>query len=502
MTAVSRRRLLQGGTATAVAAAAAAPPFAGFGGLVHAAPRGTVPDVAWEELARGLDGTLIRPEDDGYREWGHPQNLRYDARRPAGIVVCHTARDVRTAILWARRTGIHPVARSGGHSYGGYSATRELLVDLGQLNEVRLNREAGTVTVGAGARNSGIYTALQPYDRALSAGRCPTVGISGLTLGGGFGFSSRELGLTADALERTTVVTAAGNFLTCDEKQHPDLFWACRGGGGGNFGVNTEFTFRTTPVDRVAVYQLDWKWQDAPAAFAAVQELVLRAPDALSCRMGGGSAGRTRAEIEERREVSAIGQFFGTADDLRDLLAPVLSAARPKRTLIGDRTFWQAKDFLYHSVPSDRYAVTSRYLDRPLPPGGVGTFMDAIDAWPGSSNPDGAGIALFAWGGAIAEVGPRETAFIHRSARFLLAAETTWAGQDDPALVAANLRWLHELSHALDSYGNGQAYQNFIDPALRDWRRAYYGANYPRLAEVKRRYDPQNLFCFDQSITG
>ncbi|MFG2194259.1 FAD-binding oxidoreductase [Streptomyces sp. NPDC048639] len=470
--------------------------------MVHAAPRGTLPDAAWDELARRLDGTLIRPEDGGYPEWGHPQNLRYDARRPAGVVVCHTARDVRTAILWARRTGIHLVARSGGHSYGGYSATRGLLLDLGQLNEVRPDREAGTVTVEAGARNSGIYTALQQHDRALSAGRCPTVGISGLTLGGGFGFSSRALGLTADALERTTVVTAAGNSLVCDEKQHPDLFWASRGGGGGNFGVSTEFTFRTTPVDRVAVYQLDWEWQDAPAAFAAVQALVLRAPNAFSCRMGGGSAGRTPARIAAQRSVSALGQFFGTADDLRDLLAPVLSAARPQRVLIEDRTFWQAKDFLSHSVPSDRYAVSSAYLDHPLPERGVATFMDAVDAWPGSSNPDGAGIALFAWGGAIADVGPRETAFVHRTARFLLAAETTWARQDDAALVAANLRWLQELSRALAVYGNGQAYQNFIDPALRDWRRAYYGANYPRLAEVKRRYDPENFFHFAQSITG
>ncbi|WP_432037466.1 FAD-binding oxidoreductase [Streptomyces cucumeris] len=500
MTAVSRRRVLRGGAAVGATAAGSA--FTGFGGLVHAAPRGTVPDIAWDELARGLDGTLIRPEDDGYNEWGHPQNLRYDARRPAGVVVCHTARDVRTAILWAQRTGIHLVARSGGHSYGGYSATRGLLVDLGQLNDVRPDREAGTVTMGAGARNSGIYSALQPHNLAVSAGRCPTVGISGLTLGGGFGFSSRQLGLTADALACTRVVTAAGNSLVCDERRHPDLFWACRGGGGGNFGINTEFTFRTTPVDTVAIYQLDWDWRDTTAAFAAVQALAAGAPNAFSCRIGGGSAGRTRPEIRAARKVSALGQFFGSADDLRDLLAPVLRTARPKRVLIENQTFWQAKDFFYHSVPSDRYAVTSSYLDRPLPERGVETFMEAVDDWPGSSNPDGAGIAVFAWGGAIGEVAPRQTAFIHRTAGFLLACQTTWAEQDDAALVAANLRWLRGLSRDLDAYGNGQAYQNFIDPGLRDWRRAYYGANYPRLTEVKRRYDPGDFFHFAQGVTG
>ncbi|MFF3765287.1 FAD-binding protein [Streptomyces sp. NPDC001922] len=500
---VSRRRVLQGGAVTATAVTGVAgSPFAGFGGLVQAAPRGTVPDSAWEELNRSLTGTLIRPEDDGYNTWGHPQNLRYDAKRPAGVAVCHTARDVRTAVLWAARTGVHLAARSGGHSYGGYSATTGLLVDLGQLDRVRVDRREGTVTVGAGARNTDLYNALQPFGAALSAGRCPTVGISGLTLGGGFGFSSRMLGLTCDSLLRTTVVTAAGNLLESDAVRHSDLFWACRGGGGGNFGINTEFTFRTTPVDRVSVYQLDWDWEDVPAAFAAVQALVMAAPNAFSCRIGGGAAGRTRKEIRSRRTLSALGQYFGPADELRELLDPVLRAARPQRVLIENRTFWQAKDFFYHSVPSGRYAVSSRYLDRPLPERGVEAFVDAVDVWPGSSNPDGAGMAMFAWGGAIGDTGPRETAFWHRSARFLLATETTWAEQDPPSLVRANLAWLNALNHALEPYDNGYAYQNFIDPALRDWKRAYYGGNYPRLTEVKHAYDPGDLFRFRQSITG
>lgn len=497
---VSRRRVLTTGAAAATAVAGGA--FSGFGGLVHASPRGTVPDSAWKELNRQLQGTLIRPGDDGYRTWGHPQNLRYNARRPAGVVVCHSARDVRTAVLWAQRTGIGLTARSGGHSYAGYSATTGLLVDLGQLERVEVNREDGTVTVGAGALNTDVYAGLQPHGVAISAGRCPTVGISGLTLGGGFGFSSRMLGLTADSLVRTGVVTASGERLMCDERAHPDLFWACRGGGGGNFGINTEFTFRTTPVGKVAVYQLNWDWQDTPAAFDAVQALIMRAPNAFSCRIGGGTDGRTRQQTTARRQISALGQYFGSARELRELLEPVLRAARPRRVLIEDRTFWQAKDFFYHSVPSGRYAVNSHYLDRPLPQRGIEDFMEAVDVWPGSSNPDGAGMALFAWGGAIADTGPRETAFIHRSARFLLAVETTWAAQDKAPLVRANTRWLRELNRALEPYGNGSAYQNFIDPDLREWRRAYYGANYRRLTEVKRTYDPEDFFSFPQSIQG
>ena len=125
---------------------------------------------------------------------------------------------------------------------------------------------------------------------SASAGRCPTVGISGLVLGGGFGFSSRKLGLTADSLVGTEVVTASGRVLTCSDRAHPDLFWACRGGGGGNFGVNTRFEFRVHPVGRVSIYQLKWDWRHAREAVDAMQAVIARAPDEFSCRLGLGSS--------------------------------------------------------------------------------------------------------------------------------------------------------------------------------------------------------------------
>ena len=153
-------------------------------------------------------------------------------------------------IRWARRHRVHLVPRSGGHSYGGYSTTSGVVLDVSRLSQVCVS--GGRAVVGAGALLVDVYAALAAHGRMIPAGTCPSVGIAGLTLGGGHGYASRKLGLACDALTALTIVTASGEVRHCDARRHADLFWACRGGGGGNFGVVTSFTFRTTPVGDVA----------------------------------------------------------------------------------------------------------------------------------------------------------------------------------------------------------------------------------------------------------
>lgn len=195
----------------------------------------------WQELRRRLKGSLVLPGNAGYAQLRLPFNRRYASVQPSAIAVCAGSADVREALLWAGEHGVPIAARAGGHSYGGYSVTPGLIIDVSRLNRVDVDETDATVRVGPGARNTNVYNGLQPHSVAISAGRCPTVGISGLTLGGGFGFSSRRLGLTSDSLLETEIVTASGEVLTCSADSHPDLFWACRGGGGGNFGINTSF---------------------------------------------------------------------------------------------------------------------------------------------------------------------------------------------------------------------------------------------------------------------
>jgi hypothetical protein len=495
MVAITRREFVRRSARLGTAAALAAQLewLSACGGTGMKGPS----EADWARLAGRLEGTLVRPGDARYAALRLPFNRRYDYVHPEAIALCAVADDVHESVLWAREHAVPVAARSGGHSYGGYSVTKGLVIDMGRLRNVDVDEREGTVTIGPGARNTDVYNGLQPHGVAFSAGRCPSVAISGLTLGGGFGFSSRRLGLSADALLETDVVTASGEILTCSERQSPDLFWACRGGGGGNFGVNTQFKFRTYPVDDVTLYDLSWAWKDARTVMAALQKVVGEAPDEWSLRLGLGSVGRPGAT---QTTIECLGQFFGPKSDLVAILDPVLSAARPIKKLIAKRTFWQAKTYFYDTTPFRRFAVKSNYIVRPLPEEAIDAIVQSVERWPGSSNPQGGGVALFAWGGAMNRVPPAATAFVHRDAMFLMGYETDWTVDDPAGLVAANVDWLHALADAIRPHVSVQAYQNFIDRSLRDWKQAYYGVNLDRLVRVKRKYDPDDFFHFEQSI--
>ena len=490
------RRAALGMTGRAVVAA-------GVGGSVLTRPAGQPsrrrPD--WRALERQMRGRVLRPGDAGYAAAGIPYNKRYAGVRPAGVALCTDANDVRTALLWARQFEVPFAARSGGHSYGGYSASHGLVISLTQMSNVQVDARSMTVSMGAGTRLRALYGGLAGTGIAVPGGRCPTVGVSGLLLGGGFGFSSRHLGLTCDHLLHTEVVTAAGEVIQVSARSHADLLWACCGGGGGNFGINTHYTLRATPVGQVSVYKLEWPWRKARAALTAMLSLMSAAPDRLSCRLGlGVTGGGPVTGGTPVRGVTALGLYFGPRRDLADLLAPALAEAWPAQQQIEDLTYAQAQAFLAHSVPAGRFASRSRFLGQALPAAGIDAAVRWIERWPGSTNPDGGGLTVFAWGGAINRVDQAATAFVHRSAAFLTDQEFTWSARDGQRTVTAGLDWLNDGYHRLAPFGNGQAYQNFIDPSLKDWRSAYYGSNLPRLAQVKSRYDPDGVFRFAQSI--
>jgi FAD/FMN-containing dehydrogenase len=498
MTDISRRDVLAG-TALAAAGAAGVTARPHQHQQPHPRPhRGRGPD--WDALARRLHGRLLRPGDPGYAAASVPYNKRYADIRPGGVALCADTADVQAALAWARAYDVPFAARSGGHSYAGYSASRGLVISLARMRSMRVDERALTVTLGAGIRNRDLHEGLAGTGLAVPSGRCPTVGVSGLLLGGGFGFSSRHLGLTCDQLLETEVVTAAGEVLRVSPLEQPDLFWACQGGGGGNFGINTGWTVRATPVGRVAVYELAWPWPLAATAMTALADLMATAPGTLSCRIGLGVAGGGPATGgSPRRTVDALGQFFGPAERLEELLAPVFAAAWPSHRVIREQSWLEAQKTLAHSVPFGKFASRSRFLDGPADLD-ADTAVRWLERWPGSSNPGGAGVTLFAWGGAISRVDPVATAFAHRGEAFLMDNETTWTARDSPRVVTAGLDWLNGMYQALAP--RGPAYQNFIDPALAHWPLAYYGQNLPRLIAVKRRYDPDRVFRFPQAIPG
>ena len=444
---------------------------------------------------QSLVGGVVRyPGDREFESTSAAFNKRYAGVRPAAVLSAETVTDIARAIDWSRQEQVPLVARGGGHSYAGNSVNTGLVLDLRGLDEVRIDESSGLVTVGGGTRMGKLYAELERYDLAVPLGNSNEVGIGGLVLGGGVSAVSRAFGLTCDALVETDIVLADGRVLTCNASENADLFWACRGGGGGNFGVNTSFTFQARLPRPSATCLLRWRWDDAREVVVRMQEIMHDAPDEFAARIGV-----TRVAGSEG-VVSVVGQHLGSADELREMLAPVLTVATPERCDLADRSYWEAKEILHHETSGDPFAVRTRGTPKPLPEAGVERFLAALERWPGSTNPDGAGVALFTWGGKINRVPVADTAFAHRDLLFLVSMDTSWSTGDSPHTVSANLEWLDDLHTEMGEFAGDAAYVNFTDPALRDWRSGYYGANHPRLAQIKRRYDPDRLFDFGQAV--
>ena len=429
---------------------------------------------------------------------------RFDDSRPLAVVYCESAADVSRTILWARQSNVRIAARSGGHSYAGYSTTPGVVVDVSRLDSITVNGAAGTAGVGAGARLMDVYRELAARGVTIPAGSCPSVGIAGLALGGGIGFAGRKLGLTSDNIRSLTMVTADGVVRQCNPQRNPDLFWACRGGGGGNFGIATRFTFTTHPVSTVATFRAVWSWSDAARVVDAWQRWAPGAPDDLFSILSveATDSGGTR--------IGSSGQLFGTVAELQTLLAPFFAAgATPQsldvrtQTYLGAMLFWAGCSDAMHcslgdGVGRSTFAAKSDYVATPLSSAGIDTLLRAVEAR--AAAPARASVLLDAYGGAINRIPKAATAFVHRDQLFSVQYVAGWnpAGGDPPA--GAAISWLRNTHAAMRPHVSGQAYQNYIDAELPRWGLAYYGSNYQRLRRVKRRYDPKNVFRFAQSI--
>lgn len=426
---------------------------------------------------------------------------RFAALRPAGIAVCATPRDAATCARWAKETGTPFAVRSGGHSYAGFSTSPGLVINVRGLQGAHVDPAEGTVTVAAGVNNADFGAAVDPYKVYVPGGRCPTVGLSGLTLGGGWGFSCRHLGMTCDALVSTDVALASGEIVTASESEHADLFWALRGGAGGNFGVNTSFTYRFVPTRDVTFFEATWFGGDTAAIVAALMRMQLDAPPELGLRLALHSESRTPLSTPAPFAVDVIGVHWGEPEVVRELIEAVQVVQAADTLVVEKMTFPAARGRLAATTPTGTYQIKTGFVRGTFSTEALVTMLEGLAAMPGvPSRMQESTVGIYCWGGKVNEVAPDATAFVHREADFLFKSEVLWEPTDDPDLIVDNLDWIEAFHASMQPYLSGGAYQNFADRSQENWAEAYYGQNLPRLVELKRKWDPDNLFRFQQSI--
>ncbi|WP_037911875.1 FAD-binding oxidoreductase [Actinacidiphila yeochonensis] len=456
----------------------------------------------WKALAVSLDGSLIRPQDRTFDADSRLYNTRFDGLRPAAVAYVGGVDDVRACLDFARRTATPLAIRSGGHSYAGWSSgDGRLVLDVSRLDGVRLD---GTeAVVGGGVKLIDLYSTLAARGRTVPGGSCPTVGVSGLTLGGGHGVMSRSMGLTCDNLLGATLVTADGTVHEVSAEAEPEVFWALRGAGNGTFGVVTSLTFATHPAPEVVTGYLTWPWSRAADVVRAWQSWGPEQPDPI------WSALHLDCDAGQAPAVSVAMLSSGSRADLAaaaDRLAALAGAAASSVSLhphdYVDAMFAYAgcqglSAAQCHLAPQgtlgrETYTARSDFYDAPLPDGGIDTLLAQMRLLANRSGGGAGSIALTALGGAVNRVGPTATAFVHRRSRFL----AQYLASDGLSTTG----WLATTYASLRRYASGAAYQNYTDPSLKDWRTAYYGANASRLTALKHQLDPGRLFDFPQAL--
>lgn len=459
--------------------------------------------AAVDDLARQLSGYVCEPGSTEYARVIAIDNGR--TRTPPALVIrADSTDDVRRAIRFAQETELPMTVRGGGHSAAGYCLNRGgIVLDLGLMKDIRFDRDAKRLTVQMGATWSDVYgyVARDAAPLIPVGGGCLTVGLPGFLQGGGYSFVSRSYGLGSDNVTRIKLVDAAGTLHTLTADAHDqldrDLFWACRGGGGGNFGVAVEMTLqlRAPAAKTVLGGQLSFPLERAEEVIAAYDAWAKKLPDAMAAY---GFVGREPDPAERTRLIDSFritpvfnGAYADGVDQLQPMLRldpfdvrlysmplPTLESSIGRSTLVGDRL---------------AYIRSGMIGDRGWKPDMIRAVRDAMGTAPSR-------YSFVVWTHGLGKVlhpdctdlGP----YPHRDKRYVFELKSIWT---DPAQTRANVEWAYDFGEALSSEFHG-AYVNYIDPLQKGWASAYYGDNLDRLRKVKRQADPTGFFGFQQSV--
>ena len=436
---------------------------------------------------------IITPNSRKYEQARQEWN-RSIQKFPMAIVYCKNYKDISNAISFARKNHIPIRIRSGGHNYEGYSiANGAIVIDVSKLNKIKIDYIKNTVTIQGGVNNTTLYNYVSSKGYPFPGGACPTVGVSGYASGGGWGYSSRYLGLGCDSLLEIKLIDYKGCLKTANEFVNSDLFWACRGAGGGNFGVIVSMTFKLpSKVGKVTLFELNYS---APSKLTQIkffdtwQKWILTADERVN--MKGGLYNSKSDGIYIR----CNGLFYGPPIELQSILKPFreIKGFSLKTSYL---SFLDAMNKIGSTYPPYEYfKSTGRFVYRNYSPEELRHLIEKIN----QERPTGSiltSLNIYGLGGKVNEVSKFDTAFYYRDARYIMLIQSVWENNKNKL---ENVEWVNRNFKYLYSITNG-SYINFPYSPLPNYQHDYYGKNVNALKDIKCKYDPYNVFNFPQSI--
>jgi FAD/FMN-containing dehydrogenase len=448
----------------------------------------TVDDLA-RELAERVSGPVLAPHDMGYDEARAVHNGLID-KRPALIVRCRTTADVVAALALARRAGLEVSVRGGGHNVAGRAVTDGgLMIDLAEMKAIAVDPLHATATVQGGVTWAELNSAAATHGFAVTGGVVSTTGVAGLTLGGGLGWLMAKHGLAADNLLAVDLVTADGEVLHVDDSSHADLMWGLRG-GGGNFGVATSLTYRLHPLGMVTGGLIAHPIDAAPDLLRFYREAVATVSDELTV-----FAGLVHAPDGSGAKLAVLVVcHIGDAVKAERELAPFTEFGSPLMAQVGRMPYPVMNTLLDAGYPDGARNYWLSSFTRGLTDALIDTATERFASVPSPMT----AILFEHFHGAVTRIGPADTAVPHREPGWNLLIPSVWT---DPADTEANVRWTRETFAALRPELASRRWLNYLgDDQAEDAVRDAYGLNYERLREVKRRYDPDNVFHLNHNI--
>ncbi|RJE78189.1 hypothetical protein BGP78_05730 [Pseudoalteromonas sp. MSK9-3] len=461
----------------------------------------------WQGLSEQLNGELILPTNVvDYSQERLVFHTRFDHIYPQAVAKCRTTDDVIAVLSFVKQHDLHIVPRSGRHGYAGYSTTEGVVLDVSQLNSISI--DDGYATIGAGARLVNIYDQLTNQSVCIPAGTCLSVGIAGLTLGGGFSVIGRAHGLTCDVLESAQIVTAQGELLTCNNNENSDLFWALRGGGGGNFGIVTSFVFRTHKTQDINVFEASFSFNDFEQLMSKWQVLAQSWPDEMWAQcLPNWINGSVRVTVRAF--------CLNQADEARSYWEQFIAAVHTS-PLSNNESTESYRDIMLgncvNNIPSchlsvqsaggrmqrSAFGASSDFFEGIIPPSGIKTLKGFIEK---SINEGKYGMIIFnLLGGAIKHTEVTETAYPHRRANISAEYYAPINISSTNEQIDETQKWQNQFREIMAPWSTGGAYVNYMDPLILDWQQAYYAGNYYQLQKIKSKYDPEEMFNFTQSV--